>query len=89
MGKQSSGRDEPFATVQSVCRGQSVTQEAWADLEFVDYARSSWQNIDRDAETNRAQLDVNSIGTTSSEVRSTLSRRFEQRRKGMGEGHIV
>lgn len=74
----SSERDEQFAGVQSVCHGQFVIDLTGKFRKLVDDARSSWQSMP--VRTNRARLDVASIGTTAmSEIDSTLSRRHEQR----------
>lgn len=73
----SSGLDEPFSVVHNVCRGQFFINFGRLRVDLVDHGRSSWQSIF--AWTNRAQLDVDSIGTTRvRRIHSTLSRLFEQ-----------
>ncbi len=61
-------------------RGRFVITDASKSVDPVDGARSSWQsNID--VRTNRARLDVISIGTTAvSKTNSTLPHCREQSR---------
>ncbi len=74
----SSERDEQFSGVHLVCHGQFVIDLCDEFSKSVDDARSSWQSMA--ARTNRARLDVISIGTTAvSKINSTLSRREGQR----------